>query len=57
MCIYFTDLNKTCRKNTFPLPMIDQLVDATTDHEMLSFMDVYLGYNKIKMYQPDQEKI
>ena len=40
-CIDFTDLNKACPKDCFPLPRIDQLVDATSGHEILSFMDAY----------------
>ena len=32
MCIDFTDLNKACPKDSFPLPRIDQLVDATAGH-------------------------
>lgn len=54
-CVDFIDLNKACLKDCFPLPNIDQLVDATTGHQLLSFMDVYSGYNQIKMYLPDQE--
>ncbi|KAK1404814.1 hypothetical protein POM88_004419 [Heracleum sosnowskyi] len=38
-CVDFTDLNKACPKDSFPLPMIDQLVDATAGHALLSFMD------------------
>ncbi|KAK1557267.1 hypothetical protein Q3G72_021359 [Acer saccharum] len=56
MCVDFTDLNKACPKDSFPLPRIDQLVDATTGHETLSFMDAYSGYNQIKMHKPDEEK-
>ncbi|KAK0580825.1 hypothetical protein LWI29_006641 [Acer saccharum] len=56
MCVDFTDLNKACPKDSFPLPRIDQLVDATAGHETLSFMDAYLGYNQIKMHKPDEEK-
>ena len=41
----FTDLNKTCSKDSFPLPRIDQLVDATSGHALLSFMDAYSRYN------------
>jgi hypothetical protein len=37
MCVDFTDLNKACPKDCFPLPRIDQLVDSTTGHEVLSF--------------------
>ncbi|KAK0600343.1 hypothetical protein LWI29_013963 [Acer saccharum] len=56
MCVDFTDLNKACPKDSFPLPRIDQLVDATARHETLSFMDAYSGYNQIKMHKPDEEK-
>ncbi|KAL5569586.1 hypothetical protein UlMin_026161 [Ulmus minor] len=54
VCVDFTDLNKACPKDIFPLPRIDQLVDATVGHELLSFMDAYSGYNQIRMHQPDQ---
>lgn len=55
MCIDFTDLNKACPKDSFPLPQIDQLVDATSGHETLSFMDAFSGYNQIKMDPDDEE--
>lgn len=51
----FTNMNKTCPKDCFLLPKIDQLVNATIGNQLLSFMDAYLGYNQIRMYQPDQE--
>ena len=41
----FTDLNKACPKDSFPLPRIDQLVESTAGHKLLTFMDVFLGYN------------
>ncbi|KAM6577956.1 hypothetical protein CsatB_029793 [Cannabis sativa] len=44
-CIDFSDLNKACPKDCFPLPKIDQLVDATAGHELMSFIDAYSGYN------------
>ena len=53
MCIDFTNLNKACPKDSFPLSRIDQLVDATIEHELLSFMDAYSEYNQIPMYEPD----
>ena len=56
VCIDFTDLNKACPKNSFPHPHIDMLVDATADHELLSFMDAFSGYNQILMHPDDQEK-
>ena len=54
-CVDFTDLNKACPKDSFPLPRIDQLVDATAGHALLSFMDVYSGYNQIPLYELDEE--
>uniref|UniRef100_A0A2N9GHD1 Reverse transcriptase domain-containing protein n=1 Tax=Fagus sylvatica TaxID=28930 RepID=A0A2N9GHD1_FAGSY len=36
MCVDFTDLNKACPKDSYPLPRIDQLVDSTAGHKLLS---------------------
>uniref|UniRef100_A0A2N9FYM4 RNA-directed DNA polymerase n=1 Tax=Fagus sylvatica TaxID=28930 RepID=A0A2N9FYM4_FAGSY len=56
MCVDFTDLNKACPKDSFPLPRIDQLVDSTAGHRLLTFMDAFSGYNQIMMDESDQEK-
>ena len=56
MCVDFTDLNKARPKDSYPLPRVDVLVDSTAQHQLLSFMDVFLGYNHIKMDEADQEK-
>jgi hypothetical protein len=56
MCIDFTDLNKACPKDSFPLPRIDMLVDSTVGHGLLSFMDAFFSYNQIRMHPADQEK-
>ena len=56
LCIDFTDINKACPKDSFPLPKIDLIVDATVGHELLSFMDAFSGYNQISMDPNDQEK-
>ena len=56
MYVYFIDLNKACSKDSFPLPKIDQLVDSTAEHKLLSFMDSFSGYNQIMMDEEDQEK-
>ena len=57
MCVDFTDLNKACLKDSFPLQRIDQLVDAIAGHEPLSFMDTYSGYNQIRLTEKDLEKL
>ena len=56
MCIDFTDLNKACPKDSYPLPRVDVLVDYTARHQVLSFMDAFSGYNQIRMHKGDQEK-
>ena len=55
-CVDFTNLNKACLKDSFPLPIIDQLVDFIAGHKLLSFMDVFSCYNQILMNEEDQEK-
>ena len=52
----FTDLNKACPKDPFPMPRIDQLVDATLGHPRMSFLDVFQGYHQIPLATDDQEK-
>ena len=56
MCVDFTDLNKACPKDNYHLPRVNVLVDSTTRHQLLSFMDAFSGYNQIQMQETDQEK-
>ncbi|KAM1034264.1 hypothetical protein ACFX2A_038558 [Malus domestica] len=55
ICVDYTDLNKGCPKDNFPLPLIDRLIDSTAGCELLSFMETYSGYNQILMNPLDQE--
>ena len=57
VCVNYTDLNDACPKDSFPLPHIDQIIDAPSGHGMLSFLDAFLGYHQIPMYPPDAKKI
>ena len=56
LCIDFTDVNRACPKDSFPLPRINLIVDATVGHEFLSFMDAFSDYNQISMDPDYQEK-
>uniref|UniRef100_A0A2N9I887 Uncharacterized protein n=1 Tax=Fagus sylvatica TaxID=28930 RepID=A0A2N9I887_FAGSY len=56
VCVDFTDLNRACPKDPFPLPRIDQLVDSASGHERMSFLDAFQGYHQIPMAHSDQEK-
>ncbi|XP_020208608.1 uncharacterized protein LOC109793553 [Cajanus cajan] len=57
MCTDYTDLNKACPKDAYPLPCIDRLVDGASGHSIFSFLDAYSGYNQIKMHPGDEEKM
>ena len=56
LCIDFTDINRACPKDSFPLPRINLIIDDIVGHEILSFMDAFSGYNQISMDPDDQEK-
>nr|KYP57535.1 Transposon Ty3-I Gag-Pol polyprotein [Cajanus cajan] len=56
MCTDYTDLNKACPKDAYPLSNIDRLVDGTADHTFLTFLDAYSGYNQIRMHPRDEDK-
>lgn len=53
ICIDNTGLNKACPKDSYPLPTIDQLIDATTGHLRFSFLNTLSGYHQIKMAKED----
>ena len=53
VCVDFTDLNKACPKDPFPMPKIDQLVDATVGHPRMSFLDAFQGYHQIPLALDD----
>ena len=56
VCMDYTDLNDVCPKDSFPLPRIDQIVDASVGHGVLFFLDTFSGYHQIPMHPPDAEK-
>ncbi|KAK4392800.1 hypothetical protein Sango_2057800 [Sesamum angolense] len=49
VCVDFRDLNNSCPKDDFPLPIVELMIDATTGHEALSFMNGSSGYKQIRM--------
>ena len=57
VCVDYTNLNDACTKDSFPLPRIDQIVDATSGHEMLSFLDAFSGYHQIPMVRKTKKKL
>ena len=57
ICTDFIDLNKTRLKDSYLLSQIDQLVDTTSGHELLTFIDAFSDYNQIQIAPEDKEKI
>ena len=56
ICVDFTDLNNACPKDHFPIPWINQLVDATVGHPRMSFLDVFQRNPQIPLALDDQER-
>ncbi|XP_062114115.1 uncharacterized protein LOC133825147 [Humulus lupulus] len=56
ICIDYRKQNKETRKDHFPLPFVDQMLDRLAGHPDYWFLDGYSGYNKIPIAPEDQEK-
>ncbi|KAL5540047.1 hypothetical protein UlMin_042820 [Ulmus minor] len=56
MCIDYRKLNSATRKDHFPLPFIDQILERVAGHPFYYFLDGYSGYYQIKISLEDQEK-
>ncbi|GJZ44291.1 reverse transcriptase domain-containing protein [Tanacetum coccineum] len=56
MCVDFTDLNKACPQDCYPLSEIDWKIESLCDYPFKCFMDAYKGYHQIKMAEEDEEK-
>ena len=57
MCVDFTNLNKACPKDSFPLLIIDQLVDSMVGHKLLTFMDAFSGYNQARWQKKTRRRL
>ncbi|GAU47732.1 hypothetical protein TSUD_386910 [Trifolium subterraneum] len=56
MCIDYRRLNKATRKDHFPLPFMDQMLERLSGQEFYCFFDGYSGYNQITVNPEDHEK-
>ncbi|KAI3462370.1 hypothetical protein Pfo_019033 [Paulownia fortunei] len=56
VCMDYRKLNKATRKDHFPLPFIDQMLDMLAGYAYYCFLDGYYGYNQISIAPEDQEK-
>ncbi|GJZ66729.1 reverse transcriptase domain-containing protein [Tanacetum coccineum] len=56
MCVDFTDLNKACPQDCYPLPEIDWKIESLYGYPFKCFLDAYKGYHQIQMAEEDEEK-
>lgn len=56
ICMHYMNMNKATRKNHFPLPFIDHMLDRFVGKEYYYFLDRYSDYNQIAIAPKDQEK-
>lgn len=56
MCIYYRQLNNKTRKDAFPLPPIEESLDALTGACWFSTMDLASGYNQVLLMEEDCAK-
>ena len=56
VCIDYRRLNLATKKDNFPLPFIDQMLERLSGHSHYYFLDGFSGYNQIPIALDDQEK-
>ncbi|RVW58356.1 Retrovirus-related Pol polyprotein from transposon 297 [Vitis vinifera] len=56
VCIDYRKLNPVTRKDHFPLPFIDQVLEKVSSHPFYYFLDGYSGYFQIEIVVEDEEK-
>jgi hypothetical protein len=55
MCTNFTDLNKCCRKDDFPLSRMDKVVDSAVGCETMTLLDYFSRYHQIRLHKGRRE--
>nr|GFB02511.1 reverse transcriptase domain-containing protein [Tanacetum cinerariifolium] len=56
MCVDFTNLNKACPQDCYPLPEIDWKVESLCGYPFMCFLDAYKGYHQIQLAEANEEK-
>ena len=56
MCIDYRKLNKATRKDHYPLPFIDQILERLSKNTHFCYLDGYSGFSQIHVNTVDQEK-
>ncbi len=57
ICIDFQKLNAMTKKNPYPLPFMDEVLDKVVGHEVYLFLDGFFGYQQIQIASKDRYKM
>jgi hypothetical protein len=55
-CVDFKKMNKATKKDPYPLPFFDEVLNTVTKYEAYSFLDGYLEYHQIFIAHEDRYK-
>ena len=56
LCVDFRNLNKCSKKDNYPLPKMEHLLQRVSGASVTSFMDGFFEYNQVGVHPDDQEK-
>lgn len=56
ICVDYRKLNEATRKDQFPMPFLDQVIEKLAGQRFYCFLDCYSGYNQIHIHPDDKEK-
>ena len=56
LCVDFRNLNKCSKKDNYPLPKMEHMLQRVSKGSIMSFMDGFFGYNQVGVHPDDQEK-
>ena len=56
LCVDFRNLNKFSKKDNYPLPKMENLLQKVSEAKVMYFLDGFLGFNQIDVHPDDQEK-
>jgi hypothetical protein len=56
MSTNFTDINKCCLKDDFPLARIDQIIDSAVGYDIMDLLVYFSGYHQIWLRKEDEDK-
>ena len=56
VCIEYRKLHVAAKKDRYPLPFTDEILERLVGQKLYCFLDGYSGYNQIVVHKYDQEK-